>query len=136
MLRSISVESYKADIETSNRLHPTNRTDINTLNQTEAKINDITQPSKAFVYRSHTFTGIFFWVVPVTESQLGELQKLDGLKAIEENRLVGTKAAAVPVAEAIVELPEEAFHKNAKRAEQYATQTSPGTDLRFASQPT
>ena len=58
ILKTIAAENPDADIENPNRLYATNGTDVTTINQTEPRINDITQTSKAFVYEDHVHTDI------------------------------------------------------------------------------
>ena len=117
----------------SNRLYPKDGYDEEALTHTSNNVKDIIQSANITTYRDPNDNRLFQWLVTITDSQLGAIQKLDGLKSIEENIILGMVEAAVPLPTSSADMLGS---HNVERAIEYMTQTSAGTDLVFASQPT
>ena len=67
------------------------------MSQTNKNIEEITQLSDIYFFRDPNTNRLVYWVVEVTDTQLGVLQKLDGLKGIEENFIAMGLEASKPL---------------------------------------
>lgn len=122
------------DGKTEYAIFPVNGTNEEALAKTESNIQKITQLPKVFSIREKSNNNtLSFWVVNVTDTQLQEIKKDEGIDGAEMN--TPEKAfASLP-------LPTDAPHLSHvvsdkfKRAIEYTTQSKAFSDLVFVSQP-
>lgn len=104
---------------------------MDAIAKTEDFLKQLTQQSIIFS-RTNPDGELVLWVVNVTDSQVDTIKQNGGLASVEQNVIIASDMAAVPVPTEPAQLFEA---KKAKRDIQYTTQLKAGYDLRTISQP-
>lgn len=118
------------------RIFPKNGSDEDALSLTETNLKNITQNPELWTYRNPVDNSLLMWMVNITETQLGEMRQLEGLRGIEENSKGAIQLeAALPLTSPSAIISDGIASKIESNLES-VTQTSVSTDLVSASQPT
>jgi len=123
------------DGKTEYAFFPVNGTNEEALAKTESNIQKITQLAKVFSFREKSnHNTLRFWVVNVTDTQLQEIKKDEGIDGAEENYISEKAFASLPLPTDAPH-PPHALRNKVKRAIEYTTQFKAFSDLVFLSQP-
>ena len=116
------------DEKTKYIFSPLDGTNEEAVKKTETNILRITEQSKIFSYREKSNNNkLRLWVVNVTDIQLQEIKKDEGIKSAEMNYVSEKAFDSLPLPADAPHLPH-ALPKKARRAIEYTTQSTSGLE--------